>query len=506
MSTSTRARRALVIPTVAIMLALLALVAPTASAQTAERCFPETGFCISGRIREFWEQNGGLAVFGLPLGAQHEEQIENRAIQAQWFERTRLELHPENARPYDVLLGRIGVNALEQQSRDWFTFPKSEAKNSCRFFAETGHNVCGEIWRAWQASGLEFDGRNSKSFEESLALFGLPLSDEMTETIEGKQFTVQWFERARFELHPENQPPYNVLLGRLGAETRPNENRYVLPGSAVFPEGVAYQSDTGNFFVSSTTDGTIFRGKVGGGAAQPFLKGGADNRTSTTGLKVDEGRLYVSGGGTGQMFVYDANTGSLIAKFATNRQPSFINDVAVGSAGTAYFTDSINPVLYRVFTNTNGQLAMEEWLNFTGTPLVYQQGFNVNGIAISSDGKYLIVVQSNTGKLFRIDVATRAVTEINLGGETVTNGDGILLDVRTLYVVRNQQGLIVKILLSEDLSSGTVVSSSTDPSLTYPTTIAKAGDRLLVVNSQFNNRGEGKQPVLPFTVSSIPAP
>jgi sugar lactone lactonase YvrE len=149
---------------------------------------------------------------------------------------------------------------------------------------------------------------------------------------------------------------------------------------------------------------------------------------------------------------------------------------------------------------------MEEWLNFTGTPLVYQQGFNVNGIAISSDGKYLIVVQSNTGKLFRIDVATRAVTEINLGGETVTNGDGILLDVRTLYVVRNQQGLIVKILLSEDLSSGTVVSSSTDPSLTYPTTIAKAGDRLLVVNSQFNNRGEGKQPVLPFTVSSIPAP
>src|SRR5215213_7352353 len=95
----------------------------SAQAQQNERCFPETGACISGRIREFWEQNGGLAVFGLPLGPQQQETLEGKPLQAQWFERVRLELHPENARPYDVLLGRLGVDRLAQQGHNWFTFP-----------------------------------------------------------------------------------------------------------------------------------------------------------------------------------------------------------------------------------------------------------------------------------------------------------------------------------------------------------------------------------------------
>jgi Cu-Zn family superoxide dismutase len=504
-----RCRSRLFVPALLASLGLLALmVAPSASAQADQRCFPETGFCISGRIATFWDQNGGLAVFGLPLAAQQEEQIEGKAIQTQQFERTRLELHPENQAPYDVLLGRIGSDALEQQGRDWFGFPKSASQQEgCRFFPETGHNVCGDIWKTWQASGLEFDKRPGKSFEESLGLFGLPLSDQMTETIEGKEYTVQWFERARIELHPENQAPYNVLLGRLGAEVSAGPSRYVLPGNAVFPEGVAFQPSTDDFFVSSTGDGTVFRGNLRRGAAQPFLQGGADGRTAATGMKVDNrGRLFVSGGGTGKMWVYDTANGGLLANFATTRQPTFINDVAVTQAGVGYFTDSQSPVLYRVFANESGALQMEEWLDFSGTALQYQQGFNVNGIAVSSDDAYLIVVQSNTGKLFRITIATKEVTPIDLGGETVTNGDGILLDVRTLYVVRNQQAVIVKILLAADLASGVVVMNATDPSLAYPTTIAKAGDRLLVVNSQFDKRGGGNQPVLPFTASRIVVP
>ena len=202
----------------ALMLAGLALPARPAGAQAGERCFAETGLCISGRIREFWERNGGLPVFGLPITAQREEQIEGRPFQVQWFERNRLELHPENAQPYDVLLGRLGVGRLEQQGRSWFTFPKSEPQPGCRFFPETGHNACAGILAAWRASGLELDGRRGTSEAESLALFGLPLSDAQTEMIEGKEYTVQWFERARFELHPENAPPYDVLLGLLGRE------------------------------------------------------------------------------------------------------------------------------------------------------------------------------------------------------------------------------------------------------------------------------------------------
>lgn len=208
-----------------IAFAAMLAIAPhgSASAQTSQRCFSETGFCIEGRIREFWEQNGGLTVFGFPVAPQQVETIEGRQLQVQWFERNRLELHPENARPYDVLLGRLGADRLAQQGRDPFTFPKTGAQNGCRFFPETSHNVCGDILKAWHASGLEFDGKKGKSEAENLALFGLPLSDPQVETLSnGVQYTVQWFERARFELHPENQPPYNVLLGLLGNEIRSN--------------------------------------------------------------------------------------------------------------------------------------------------------------------------------------------------------------------------------------------------------------------------------------------
>jgi hypothetical protein len=206
-----------------LAVAALALVSPQNSvqAQTSQRCFTETGLCIDGRIREFWEQNGGLPVFGLPVTALQVETIEGKSLQVQWFERNRLELHPENGRPYDVLLGRLGADRLAQQGRDPFTFPKNGAQNGCRFFPETGHSVCGDILKTWHASGLEFDGKKGKSEAENLALFGLPLSDPAVETLSnGQQYTVQWFERARFELHPENAPPYNVLLGLLGNEVR----------------------------------------------------------------------------------------------------------------------------------------------------------------------------------------------------------------------------------------------------------------------------------------------
>lgn len=183
------------------------------------RCFPETGFCIDGRIREYWEQNGGLAVFGYPKTPLQTEVIEGKSLQVQWFERNRMELHPENARPYDVLLGRLGADVLELQNRDWQSFRTSLAQSGCRYFPETQHNVCGEFLEAWRSTGLELDGRPGKTESESLALWGLPLSDAQVETLsDGKQYTVQWFERGRFELHPENQPPYRVLMGLLGNE------------------------------------------------------------------------------------------------------------------------------------------------------------------------------------------------------------------------------------------------------------------------------------------------
>ncbi len=191
-------------------------------AQHDQYCFPETGHCIGGRIRAYWEANGGLTVFGYPISPQHEAWIEGTPYQVQWFERNRLELHPQNPPPYDVLLGRLGTDRLEQQGRDWFAFPPAAtpAPAGCLLVTETSHTICGDILAAWRAHGLELDGQPGTSVAESMALFGLPLSEPHSETLEGSTYTVQWFERARFEIHPQNPPPHHVQLGLLGNEVR----------------------------------------------------------------------------------------------------------------------------------------------------------------------------------------------------------------------------------------------------------------------------------------------
>src|SRR5207249_3288184 len=149
----------------------------------------------------------------------------------------------------------------------------------CRFFSETGHNVCGDILKAWRASGLEFDRRRGKSEAENLALFGLPLSDAQTETVEGKDYTVQWFERARFELHPENQPPYNVLLGLLGNEV------YVPPLRDVFA-----QVDGGQAFVFVNPPGSL---------DVQFAQDDACRRSGQYGLRLSYGFTGSGNGGWG---------------------------------------------------------------------------------------------------------------------------------------------------------------------------------------------------------------
>lgn len=212
--------------TALVVLGMCLAIVPVSSlfAQSDQRCFPETGQCISGRIRQYWEQNGGLPVFGYPIGPQQQQLVEGTALQVQWFERNRLELHPENQPPYDVLLGRLGVDRLEQQSRDWNTFPKigGAPGDLCYYAPTTGHAVCSDFFLYFRQHGLNIDGRSGYSLAESIALFGLPVSEPQQEVnaADGKTYLTQWFERARMELHPENQPPYNVLLGLLGNEVR----------------------------------------------------------------------------------------------------------------------------------------------------------------------------------------------------------------------------------------------------------------------------------------------
>ena len=211
-----------------VLAALLAaglLVPPLSRAQPAGLCFDVPGItnCIEGRFREYWEQNGGLAVFGYPISAATMQQTADGTFLTQFFERNRFELHPAEPPPYDVLLGRLGDDRLTQLGRNWQTFPKGAETAGCLFFTQTGHSVCnqeGDIgFRSyWESHGLQDPALSQVN--RSLALFGFPLSEPAMETnAAGATVLTQWFERARFEFHPGNPSETRVLLGLLGNET-----------------------------------------------------------------------------------------------------------------------------------------------------------------------------------------------------------------------------------------------------------------------------------------------
>jgi hypothetical protein len=188
---------------IAVMVFVVTAAAATAgpaAAQTAERCFAETGYCISGPIRAYWERNGGLPVFGYPKGPQTVEPVEGVSLIVQWFERDRLEIQRDGR----VTAGRLGALRLEQQGTPWQFGPRSAAGAGCLAFGETGHQVCGAFAQYWQRNG-------------GLERFGYPISGEYIDTVEGKPYRVQWFERRRFEWHPEIGNG-TVLLGLLGNE------------------------------------------------------------------------------------------------------------------------------------------------------------------------------------------------------------------------------------------------------------------------------------------------
>jgi hypothetical protein len=196
----------------AIILVALAAGLPTTPAAAAPaRCFPETGHCIAGSIRSYWERNGGLRVFGYPITDAFTDDVEGTwSGPVQWFERDRLEDHAGEG--LGVMAGRLGAAMLELQGRPWWRLPHSDsAAEGCRYFPETGHSLCGAFLRLWQSEG-------------GLPRFGYPLTEPMQESLmDGGAVwtgTVQYFERRRMELRPELAgTPYEVLLGLLGADT-----------------------------------------------------------------------------------------------------------------------------------------------------------------------------------------------------------------------------------------------------------------------------------------------
>ena len=269
-----------------------------------------------------------------------------------------------------------------------------------------------------------------------------------------------------------------LLAAPLGAAARFPE-RIALP-KGFQPEGIAIGKGP-TFYVGSIPTGAIYRGSLRAGEGAILNPGGAGR--AATGVELDQrGRLFVAGAATGKGFVYSARTGSLLATYQfTTDTATFVNDVVVARGG-AYFTDSRRQFLYRIPIGRSGSLGAAEAIPLTGD-LVYEAGFNANGIDATPDGRTLIIVQSNTGELFRSDLHGRT-REIALN-EAVTNGDGLLLDGQTLYVVQNRDNKVAVVRLARRLASGMVTEHLTDPDFDVPTTIDEFGESLYAVNARF---------------------
>lgn len=256
------------------------------------------------------------------------------------------------------------------------------------------------------------------------------------------------------------------------------------------PEGIEIGRGT-DFYAGarqgSAVAGAIYKGDLRTGAGDVLVP--AQSGRFALGLKLDKRTdlLYVAGGSSGSAFIYDATTGADVATVHFADEPTFVNDVVV-TRTAAYFTDSSNQALYVIPLGPGGELP--DPVVFSVLPLsgdfVMAPGFNANGIAATPNGKWLIIVQSNTGLLYRVHPETGEATVIDLGGELVTRGDGILLDGRTLYVVQNVLNQIAVIRLDPTLSTGEYVEVITSPEFRIPTTIAEFGSSIYAVNARFD--------------------
>ena len=255
------------------------------------------------------------------------------------------------------------------------------------------------------------------------------------------------------------------------------------------PEGIA----TGRgptFYAGSLAGAGIVRGDYRTGETEPLVTEGGP----FVGMKVDaQNRLWVAGGPAGSGYVFDADTGSTLATFQFTSEASFVNDVVV-TGDAAWFTDSFRGVIYRVDLGDGGITEVDLTEFAPAEPNV----FRLNGIDATPDGETLIAVNSTDGELYRIDASTEDVITIDLGVESA-HGDGILLEGHTLYVVRDQDHVAV-IELAPDLSSGAVIEQLTGD-FDVPTTVARFGSSLYVVNARF--RPPGTPPPTEFWVTRL---
>ncbi len=325
------------------------------SAQEAVQYFPETQHLISGRFLQYWNEHGGLAQQGYPLSEQFQEMsnTDGKTYTVQYFERAVFEAHPENAAPNDVLLSLLGNFLYKQKYPNGAPGQTVNSEAGAQKFPETGHTVGGKFLTYWQQHG-------------GLAQQGYPISDEFQEKsdLDGKTYTVQYFERAVFEAHPENQPPYDVLLSQLGKfqidarypnGSNPAAKKGVLipdpPGKVMLPY---FQFDTKDVLVlGGQTRGIAFHAAAGNKYALVFtIVYNLNSTDPPTHIDSDAVRMEDSAGRTFNLASDDVQR---TAAFAQSGYPRMLYNFAniysddVPPAGHLYET-----LVFEVPSDSNG--------------------------------------------------------------------------------------------------------------------------------------------------------
>ncbi|MDT0187946.1 hypothetical protein Q9S36_47945 [Microbacterium sp. ARD31] len=285
--------------------------------------------------------------------------------------------------------------------------------------------------------------------------------------------------------------------------TRPFPARIDLP-DGFQPEGIAI-GDGPTAWLGSLADGDVYEVSLRTGRGKVVSEGPG---TPSVGMKVDRrGRLYIAGGPAGTARVVDTDDGEVLADVTLTTGEAFVNDVVL-TRRAAWFTDSLQPQLYRLTALRRGATPTATTLPLTGEWQQQEDAFNANGIATAPGGRGLLVVNSSLGLLYRVDPASGVATEVDLGGTSLTMGDGMLRDGRILYVVRNRANEVVVLRLSRDGLSGrlvrTITTADLDPSTAFdvPTTLARFGSSLYLPNARF---GTTPTPTTDYWVTKVVA-
>lgn len=302
-------------------------------------------------------------------------------------------------------------------------------------------------------------------------------------------------------------PVADARAGTPGTQAPTVTRAISLPGNQAYPESMATDPTTGDLYITSFTTGAVYRAPAGRSEATVFLPQGTDGRTQAMGTEVDtHGRLWVNDANS--VSVYDTTNGTHLARFLSPTPgTSLLDDIDLTPDGTAYITDSLLQLVYRLPATTiedtiasGGTATLTAGFDLNDVVAPHPQGtVTLNGIESDATGTYLITADMASGDLFRLEPATGGVRKLTVTGGSPLSADGLLWEKDQLWAVQFGSDAIMRLTLSADRTSASVASHISDPALEHPTALIRKDGSLHVLRSQFGSATLD----LPFSVARV---